>query len=371
MSLLALILATPGMQALYDPSDLTSLYQSRTGGSTGAVDSVVGIMLDKSEMSGKTAAAFIAGQSELWTDPTPTIVDSGGSTGAYNQSTNTMSNGAGGTSGYPRFQFGLGLTIGSWYWVSGRIDGDRSAFNLVRVAGSGSTASLSYNATTGIFFGVLKAEAAYIEILTVGTTTYTNAVLAEISVKSLPGYHALAPSDAARPILRSASSKNYLDADGTDDWMQVFPTLDLTAAWWHVGGWTIEATGKYAFCLSNSAASAAYRRNGTAAEWLNSGSTFSSPHGGDPTSTHVLTLEHSGFAGTLAGRYNGANAGSLTPYNYTAETKGLAFFSRGNAAYSLGLDGRFYGGAFGTGALSSADRALLERYVASLTGVSL
>ncbi len=530
-------------KALYDPSDLTSLYQSRTGGSTGAVDSVVGIMLDKSEMGGKTAANFIAGQSELVTnggfaDATGWTVSGNNGTHVATFSGGTLRFQSDTTSPTLLVNNSFSMTAGAWYqittvcsaWTSGTVKENNT--NVAIASGVGTT--------------VVVAKALYSDFAGL-TRSGTNVDLTidSISIKPLPGYHALAPSDSARGILarvpatgrrnlltyseafdnaawtkalggaalapvvtanqdtapdgtltadrvvfdlnggtasgdissleftpsasgaytasfyarttdgtskvlrvvgpggaggnvtitgtwerhtlvdgvsaganlrirlrgsasgegtatsasiyiwgaqlETASSatayqkvvsardvtesgvadKYYLNLDGTDDWMQIFPTLNLGEQWWHVGGWTIEATGKYAFCLSNSAASAAYRRNGTAAEWLNSSAAFSSPHSGDPTGTHVLTLEHSGYAGTLAGRYNGANAGSLTPYNYSAETKGLTLFSRDNDAYSLGLDGRFYGGAFGTGTLSSSDRALLERYVAGLTGVTL
>lgn len=362
-SVLQQILGFAGLQALYDPSDLTSIYQSRTGGSTGAVDSVVGIMLDKSEMGGKTAAAFIAGQSGL-TLPAVTDASSAPGTATYVGGALTLDAPAGGTA---RGRFQLTTVANTWY----RLTCSRSGGTNDCTLDIGTTAGGS-----GILSGVAITASSTVLFMATGTTTWLNfyrgatasSIVTALSVKALPGYHALAPSDAARPILRAG----YVDCDGTDDWMQIFPTLDLGATWWHVGGWTMETTNRNAFCLSAAAASSAYRRDGTAASWLTSdGVTYAAPHSGNPTATHVVTLEHSGYAGTLAGRYNGANAGSLTPKDYSAESKALALFTRTNASYSNGLDGRFYGGAFGTGTLSSADRALLERYVASLTGVLL
>lgn len=352
-------------KALYDPSDLTSLYQSRTGGSTGAVDSVVGIMLDKSEMGGKTAANFIAGQSELVTNGG--FADATGWTVSGNDGTHIATFSGGGlrfqsdtTSPALLVQNAGQLVAGQWYqittvcssWTSGTVK--ENLTNTAIASGVGTT--------------VVIAKSVYSDGIGI-TRSGTNVDLTidSISVKAIPGYHALAPSDAARPILRAG----YVDTDGVDDWMNVFPTLDLGATWWHVGGWTLEANGTNAFALSSAAGSSAYKRNGTGAEWLNSAPAYAAVHTGNPTNTHVVTLEHSGYAGTLAGRYNGGGGASLTPYNYSAETKALALFSRSNTAWNTGLDGRFYGGAFGTGALTSTDRALLERYVAGLTGVTL
>lgn len=226
-SLLQQVLGISGLQALYDPSDLTSIYQSRTGGSTGAVDSVVGIMLDKSEMGGKTAAAFIAGQSELVTNGG---FDADVSGWALRAATNgTLSWNA----GVLRFARGVGLstaatqlvsnlTVGRWYYITclaRRVSGTGFASLQLRTSdgGGGSTLVITPGSTTSASFVRLTA-------LWYATQTSAHLSLAasvdgdivefdDVSMKELPGYHALAPSDAERPTLKAG----YIDFDGVND----------------------------------------------------------------------------------------------------------------------------------------------------------
>jgi len=190
--------------ARYDPSDLTSLYQSRTGGLNSTNGSVVGIMLDKSKMGGKTAAQYISSQPELWTNPAASFdLGGGGGSPSYNTSTRVLSNPTpSSVSGYPRTRLNLGLTVGKWYLVTGQIDGDRAGLGSPRLATSGATANLVYNTTTGVIYGLVRAESANLEFVTSVTSTYS-ITIASLSVKEISGSHAIAPSDAARPLLGS------------------------------------------------------------------------------------------------------------------------------------------------------------------------
>jgi len=364
VSLLQQVLGISGLQALFDPSDLTSLYQSRTGDSTGAVDSVVGIMLDKRQMRGLSAAAFIAGQSELVTNG-GFDADSGWTKG----SGWTISGGVATQAGAgvdPLYQ-NLGLTVGQWYIVTYSITA-RSA-GTVYVACGGGTTGASRNAVgsyvelqrcAGNGFFYVQQDASF------------EGSIDNVSVKAIPGYHALAPSDAARPILRQSGSTYYLDADGTDDWMQIFPTLNLGEQWWHVGGWQSDTHTKYAFGTSNAGSARSALAHSVAGDWRwTDTSTVQQPLAtGNPATTCVVTVEQTATS-AIQGRYNGVSGSVVAPYDDSASTQGLAFFSAKNDSFSAGLDGRFYGGAFGTGTLTSTGRALLERYVAGLTGVVL
>ena len=49
----------------------------------------------------------------------------------------------------------------------------------------------------------------------------------------------------------SIDRKYYLDTDGSDDWMEVKPTLNLGEQWWHVGAWQSDTTGARPFATSS------------------------------------------------------------------------------------------------------------------------
>lgn len=346
-------------KALYDPSDLTSIYQSRTGGSTGAVDSVVGIMLDKSEMGGKTAANFIAGQSELVTNGAVGLVGSA-TAATYNTTTGV---GAATRVDASNQSFVQWSALGTnWYLV----DIENTGANALSVRSGAHSGTIITSLSAGIRATVLLQPGANLITITAGGGSIAFTVH---SFKAIPGYHALAPSDAARPILRAGY---YLDTDGTDDWMNVFPTLNLGEQWWHVGGWKQDlASAHYPFALSNQAGGkGALLLASSKYNWRNSADAVAALNTTNPTSSaHVLTIEDDT---NIAARYNGVvESAAFAPFDDSAATQELALFSAFNNTYSNGIDGRFYGGAFGTGTLTSTDRALLERYVAGLTGVTL
>jgi len=128
--------------------------------------------------------------SELWDGLTvPSIVEGGsGSIGSYDVPTTTMSNtNIGSSTGYPRFRFDLGLVTGSTYTITGLLTGDITKINQIRLATSGSTATLTYDSGTGVFSGIVAAEGDTLEFLTNGQSL-TSLGIDSLSIKEAPGY---------------------------------------------------------------------------------------------------------------------------------------------------------------------------------------
>jgi hypothetical protein len=185
--------------------------------------------------------------------------------------------------------------------------------------------------------------------------------------KSGNGHHAIAPSDAARPLYKTAGGLHWLQPDGTDDWMQVSPTLDLGETWWHAGGW--KATSGRAFTTTSSYQNA-IRATGSRWLWYNDAGAGTFVSTSDPVSANVTTIEKASNA-SLSLRFNGVGeVSAINPFDETG-VAGLALFTQANSSYAGGLNGRFYGGTFGTGTLSPSDRTKLEVYTAAKTGVTL
>lgn len=353
----AIVLAANG--ALYDPSDLTSLYQSRTGGSTGATGQPVGIMLDKSYMGGQTAAAYIASQPEIVVNgdfATDTVWTKGAGW--------AISAGvASATAASSDLSQASILTVGSWYQVTFTVSG-YSAGTLTPKTGSTSGTAVSAN---GTYTQVLRA-------LTTTSLIFTGAAFTgsidNVSAKVIPGFHAIAPSDAARPVVTVASGLAYLTLDGVDDYMTPTPILNLGEVWWHVGGWRSDTTGRSAFATSNSFRGSVVHATNLW-RWYNAvDAQIAITSAGDPATINVLTVEQTATA-SLSGRYNGANGATMTPFDDSGSTLGLALFTVIRGAWSSGIAGRFYGGAFAPGVISEANRTILERWAASLSGVTL
>ncbi|SNS29157.1 hypothetical protein [Antarctobacter heliothermus] len=206
----------------FDPSDLSTLYQDAAGSTpvTGH-EQPVGLMLDKSRGLGlgpELAEAL----------PTPLISNAGGSVGAYDPITRTMTNPTLGTeNGYPRFRFAVGLVAGKRYRIAGVVSGDLSRLIGIRLHTSGGINDVPFNPTTGVFDARQVAAADVIDFRFENSAAAAVSIVS-ISVRELPGAHAAQPISARRPTYQTADSLNWLNFDGIDD-LLLTPSVSLSA----------------------------------------------------------------------------------------------------------------------------------------------
>lgn len=225
-------------QAFYDPSDLSSLYQSRTGRNIVSADGqTIGIMLDKGQMGGKTAAAFIASQPELvtnggfdtdltgWSESDPNLTATwvaGGvqlfRSGAVNPANCFI-------------QTVSGLTIGRFYRLNLNVSNAQGAWEIIHNTGTYQSGAWMLSGQNTLIVKALSITITFRFWCDEGPTV----ILDNISLKALPGYHAIAPSDAARPLYKTDGTHHYVDYDGVDDVLNAtLPDLGSTASVWYM-----------------------------------------------------------------------------------------------------------------------------------------
>jgi len=164
----------------------------------------------------------------------------------------------------------------------------------------------------------------------------------------------------------SIDRKYYLDTDGSDDWMEVKPTLNLGEQWWHVGAWKYDAGTGRAFATSSDYRGA-LRSVSNRWFWYDSagGNMYLSNSG--PETKNVVTIEQSG-TNSISARYNGVQEiETQTPYDDSGATQGFALFSHNNLIFGDGLDGRFYGGSWGQGQVDYDELTVLQDYLGTTT----
>ena len=123
---------------------------------------------------------------ELWDAPTPTILDSAGSSGAWDAATQTMRNDAvGGSTIYPRFRFGIGMAAGVTYKVEGTLTGDTASVASVRLAVSGGANYVSYDSGTGVLSGTLASAGDTIEFIFNGTLAPSSVTIESLSIREV------------------------------------------------------------------------------------------------------------------------------------------------------------------------------------------
>jgi len=343
--------------AWYDPSDTTSLYQSRTGGDYADTDGdVVGIMLDKSQMGSSTAADFIAAQPEVITEGD---FSNGGA--AWDLGSNwTVTGGEAvhtpGAAGYIT-QFGV-LTAGKYYKVT--FDITFITGGAVQFIGAFWTSSVTFT-TVGTHTVVLKAAVADFRLY--GNVIFDGSV-DNITVKEIPGNHAVAPNDDARPLYKTAGGLHWLEFDGVDDyWEASVSGLGATSA----SATAFEAVDTVGVIHAGDTSGKYYDiyQDGSTSTSLRSGA-------GSPTSR----VNGAAYSGTTRDDLHTAVAGG-SPVILTYESLDLLSWTKfgfGNyEQYSVGrsVEGDMYGCVLLDRALTTDERSDLEAYLAAKSGVTL
>jgi hypothetical protein len=169
----------------------------------------------------------------------------------------------------------------------------------------------------------------------------------------------------------SIDRKYYLDTDGSDDWMEVKPTLNLGEQWWHVGAWQGDTPFRMMFATSSTFTffSALNIANPPAngLRWADATGTFVSISGTSVATPSVITVEQHD-TNSLSAKVNGiSTVDSITPYDDSGSTQGLALFSANNSSFNSGIDGRFYGGSWGQGQVDYDELTVLQDYLGTTT----
>jgi hypothetical protein len=194
--------------ALFDIDDTTSLRVARDGsGGVPVEGDPVGIMMDVSGTGGLTMEAYLDGATELVTNGT-FDTDTTGWANTTNAVISVVSqemeveSTTGGQGGYQDITTEAGKVYQlSWNYTAGTATGVEvrlgNGASFANDLGGNTDPSLG----TQVFTALSASTRVYFRNGVVGTSYWDN-----VSVKALPGYTAVAASDAARPTLRTYDS---------------------------------------------------------------------------------------------------------------------------------------------------------------------
>jgi hypothetical protein len=216
--------------AWYDPSDMSTLYQNQAGTiPVTAVEQPVGLMLDKSK-------GLVLGSELASTITLLSINNSSGSIGTWNADTLTMGNIGLTAATRPRFNFTFDITTGKTYqlnisfsFTGAATIAANTTFGGVQITSGPSTVSLS------AIINVSNNQLNIIPTIPTGDTIQ----ISSLSVRELPGNHALQETSAARPKL--SARYNLLLATAT------LATQNVTVT---AGSHTLYFTGAGSITLS-------------------------------------------------------------------------------------------------------------------------
>ncbi len=352
--------------AIYEPWDLTSLFQEVTGETqVSANNDPCHLILDKSQMGGKTGAAFRASQPELVTN------------GGFDTDLSGWTLSQTATAGVPTWDAGS-MKMNSDGTGFSRADQELTTVanvpNIIEVNTSGANIRVKIGASqgAGTFYdnSAVSAGVTYIVVTPTGTSTWVrfedgsgtaNSVLS-VSSKAIPGNHFALLS--GNPLYQTASGLHWIYGDGVDDALQAL--FIISQPWWRVSAieqlsWTVN---ERIFGGGNANAGVLYQKTSTPLLGHWSGAALGAADEA-PLTTPVVVEEFLSGASSTIGIDNNApvtgNAGTTVPGGITlfaSDTGGLI------------SNARFYGGAMGSGSLPS-NIAQAKVLLASKAGVAL
>ncbi|WP_272974789.1 hypothetical protein [Alcanivorax jadensis] len=219
-------------------SDIENIFQDSPGAlSISADNQVIGLFLDASE-------GAELGPDEFSGYAAPSISDSGGSSGAWDSGTGTLSNGSVGTSSsHPRYQWSMDSKP-YWRKVTHTFTGDTGA--IFGVGSSVGGVGLLYRSSQGddftqeLSFYLPPGNPGVLQVFMDGTTEYS--VVMDCTIQEIKGNHASQSTTAQKPKYRTDGTYHWVEDDLVDDALVVdFPDLgaDATVAYADDSGVTI------------------------------------------------------------------------------------------------------------------------------------
>lgn len=301
--------------AQYNQQDLTSLFIERDGsGGNPSVGDSVGFIADTARFEGKTFDQHLAAQEELAASADTSWDGSAG--------TDTATIGAVTAGKYYRLQW-VGLSTTAINTVNVRIGGSA----ITTTGGSAVNLNTSASASESLFF-----EAASTGTLQVFASSNVNSVgsVTSFSLKVVEGYHLIAASDAARPVLRQhASGFYYLETDGSDDQLSTdftgsaSDTIVMAVRTSDTNGMFLngDTTLKYLGCfhtgssdtkIESNAGSPSYRIDGAAEAFTNRGDVHTTVSDDEWHVVTVSAADLSSWTKVVLGAFAGGTASFWT-----------------------------------------------------------
>lgn len=330
-----------GQGAWYDPSDLTTLFQDSSGTTPlTAVGQSVGLMLDK--------RLGLQRGAELNTDPLAGWVG-GNSAVVSTEGGNLRVTYGGGASPYGYKAFAT--TPGQWYEFTATVVGSLAADALssIRVGITGGSGrhyqeALSSGPRTRKAIIQATTDTTYVNLLHTNNVAGGYVDFSGVSLKSLPGNHAIQPTAQYCPTYQVDRGKGYVSVDGIDDSMQA-PGYIMTSNWSSgVAARKISSGGRFVFECSVAGA------NNYLGGTDNNIAVSSPPTGQANTSTIVMNTDF-----TYAIQVTGQSVGSVSTSLFSRTT------SEGSRSFYM--SGRVYNLVLVNKALSPVELESLQRFL--------
>lgn len=199
-----------------DTTDSATLFEDATGTMPAVLSGMVGFRLDKSK-------GLALGPDEFAGYAAPSISDGGGSAGAWDDATNTLSNTVAGTSASnPRFSWAM-ASKPYWRKITHRFTGDTG--QIFSTGSSVGSLGLIYRRSDGVDFSqelsfyVPPNSAGVLQVFTDGTSTFS--IQMECTVEEIAGNHQYQRTSAQKPTLQTVGGVQALVSDDDDDSMLI------------------------------------------------------------------------------------------------------------------------------------------------------
>lgn len=304
----------------YDPSDLSTMYQDSVGTiPVTAVDQPVGLLLDKSKALALGSELVTNGgfsSDTAWTKGTGWTISGGKAVATA-------------VSAFVAIDQSVSTVSGKQYWVT--CDTTVTAGGAALYLGAAGDGAVEIVMTaTGSYRKLITATATATLIIRARGPGFTGTI-DNVSVKELPGNHAIQATSASRPMLRAT---DRLDFDGTDDKVTAAASGGGTTGFMFVAGINLDTIGANQTIWSDTGTNTGYRVR------INSSNQLELSAGNGSAYTTVTTTETVSAATNyvIAVWHDGTNLNAKLGLGGTVAQVAFATATAGSASFTVGMD---------------------------------